>query len=88
MKWKNVYEDYERATVGHLYCYIRGDGGGYRGTGGSTAFAWFIAPDDEDKNYRRALAEGNAPTMDQAKTEVETAIRQIAADLVKDIEET
>lgn len=90
MKWTVRYENYETARAGHLYCYVHGNGG-YKYAGHPDyepeTFNWFIAPDDEDKNYRRALAEGNGATMQEAKDALRTAVRKIADDLVAALEE-
>lgn len=77
MKWTNtVYGDL-LARCGHLYVRIeRAD-----------SFTWFVEPDDEDKSYRRALAEGYAPTVDEAKKAAEAACEQLAAAMISSLRE-
>ena len=80
MKWAEVRKGYATATVGHLFAYVEGNGG-YKAPEHPDhepeRFNWFIAPDQEDKNYRRALAEGCSETLDIAKRAVEQALHQI-----------
>lgn len=90
MKWNVRYEGYETAQVGHLFCNIKGNGG-YKHAGHPDyepeTFNWYIAPDDEDKAYRRAIEDGNAESMEAAKCAVDAAIRKIAADIVAALED-
>ena len=88
MKWREIYEKYEVAKVGPLYCSIQGSGG-YKEPGHPDhepeTFNWLVAPDDEDKNYRRAYADGNSSTMDGAKFDVEVALHRIIDKMREDM---
>ena len=88
MKWRVQAPGHEEATVGHLFAYVDGNGG-YKEPGHPDyepeTFNWFIAPHDEDKNYRDALAQGNAATMDAAKFDVECALHRIRDKLSADM---
>jgi len=83
MKWREdpaVREGYASARVGPLFAYVEGNGG-YQKPGHPDhepeRFNWFIAPDDKDKNDRRAIAQGCEESMEVAKREVELALGQI-----------
>jgi hypothetical protein len=81
---------YIRARIGHLFLYIDVSEEDYKTPGhpdyDPAAFDWYIAVDDEDKNYRRALASGREATLDAAKARVEVALREIISVLVRDVE--
>jgi hypothetical protein len=88
MRWDDDGGRYIRATVGPLFAYIEtresyGEPGhpDYE----PEKFEWFIAPDDEDKNYRRAYASGYASMMSIAKTDIEAALLRIVEEIKKDI---
>jgi hypothetical protein len=88
MKWIAVREGYKKAVVGPLFAYIEGNGGHRvpdHPDHEPERFNWFIAPDDEDKNHRRALVEGSAESMDSAKEDVELALHQIVVLMREDI---
>lgn len=74
---KDGLERYETARAGSLFCYIKGNGG-FKQPGHADyepeRFNWYIAPDDEDKNYRRAIAEGCADSIIEAKLEIHAAL--------------
>lgn len=78
------------ASIGHLFAYIE-DNGGHRYPGHPDyeppTFQWFIAPDREDKNYRRALEDGNAESLEAAKAAIVVAFRRILDKLTADVEE-
>lgn len=77
MKWQQIRDNYAKIKIGCLFAYVRGYDVAY--------FEWFVAPDDEDKSYRRALAGGRSDSMDAAKTAVVAAILGIAEDLLKEL---
>ena len=88
MKWTEARKGYMTATVGPLFAYVQGNGG-YKAPDHPDhepeRFNWFVAPDNEDKNDRRALAEGCSDTMDTAKHAVELALHQIIEQMHKDL---
>ncbi len=74
MKWetatRRVPDDQHWSRCGHLYVRIEDiDGCGTLGHPGykPRTCEWFVEPDDEDRSYRRALATGVAPTVEDAK---------------------
>jgi hypothetical protein len=96
MIWKFIRENTktgrertETATAGSLHCRIEGNGG-YKQPGDPDyepeVFNWHVAPDDEDKAYRRAIADGCANSMDAAKTEVLACLRAEAKTILDDVE--
>jgi len=77
---------YAQAQAGHLHCYVE-HVEAYKEPGhpdhAPESFAWFVAPDDEDKNYRRAIREGRAGTRDGALAAVEEALFEIACGVLR-----
>lgn len=88
MKWTENGGRYLKATVGHLFAYIE-EIEAYKTSEHPdyepASFNWFIAPDDEDKNYRRALASGTAATLKDARLKIEEALRKILAKFIEAI---
>jgi hypothetical protein len=80
MKWKQGPWDHF-GRCGHLYVRIEAHS--------ETEFSWFIEPDNEDKSYRRALVEGNAASLDEAKSQVLKAcgklVRAMQRDMLEDV---
>jgi hypothetical protein len=71
-----------------LFAYVEGNGG-YQKPGHPDhepeRFNWFIAPDDDDKNDRRSIAQGCEESMEVAKREVALALRQIVDQMRDDL---
>ncbi len=84
IEWKPCGR-YIVASVGYLFAYI--EDREREPEGDDTLINWFTAPDDEDKNYRRALEDGTAETVEGAKAAVIEAFHRIRDKLVTDIEE-
>lgn len=77
MKWETntqrVPSDQHWGRCGHLYVRVEDNG---------DECEWFVEPDDEDKSYRRALATGSAPSVDEAKQATQTACESLIADML------
>lgn len=87
MQWKDEGGRYTHAQIGHLFAYVehvepysRPGEPDYE----PASFEWFVAPDDEDKNYRRALASGKANTFQEAEIAIRLRIKALAEKLVAD----
>jgi hypothetical protein len=94
--WKFIHknertgrERVETARAGSLHCRIQGNGG-YKQPEHPDyepeSFNWYVAPDDEDKAYRRAIADGCTESMDAAKAEVLACLRTEAKAILDDVE--
>lgn len=85
MKWETntdrVPKDQHWARCGHLYVRIE-QVDEYKTPGHPdhepAKFEWFVEPDDEDKSYRRALATGDALTIDAAREAASFACEELA----------
>jgi len=72
---------YEKAQAGHLFCYIE-----CIDYEEDDHYEWFIAPDDEDKNDRRAIAGSDyarLPSREAAIAAVEAALRDISCEIMR-----
>lgn len=87
LQWKEGGRYFETA-IGHLYVFIEKIDA-YKEPGHPDHepehFEWFIAPDDEDKCYRRAIAgsdRSRIATFQEAKTAAIAAIRRLGQALL------
>lgn len=83
MKWTTntqyVPPNQHRARCGHLFVRIvQYD---------NDDCEWFVEPDDEDKSYRRALANGHAKTVEVAKEAAAAACTQLATAMLESLQD-
>jgi len=88
--WKDSGGRYLSAQIGHLFAYIE-TREAYQINGhpdyAPETFEWFIAPDDEDKNYRRSIRWADqVASMDAAKQAVEDAVLDLSVALTRAVE--
>ena len=80
MKYNKVRDGLWTCKTGHLYIYIEDTDTEYSDDE-SDRFYWFIAPDDDDKNYRRSIAEGRVRSFDDAVDALYWAVNNIKVEL-------
>ena len=87
MQWKEGGR-YDVANIGHLFAYvecIEAYGNPGQPVYEAEYFTWFIAPDDEDKNHRRAITGGRADTREEAEVAIKSSIKTLAERLLHDL---
>jgi hypothetical protein len=77
---------YKKACIGPLFAYVDDPLARTIQDHHHQSLQWFIAPDDEDKNYRRALIDGVANTFEEAEARIREAIKRLADELLAGLE--
>jgi len=66
-------DDWLEAKVGHLFAFVKRESWSE-----NPRYEWFVAPDDEDKCYRRALVAGECDTASEAQEACKQALNDLA----------